>query len=123
MKQLSLEQINDIMDDKAYPVVIPTSEDIYASMMLQQATAEGHSGKTPRNAKRHEPMEEKAELVIAALAKHGPMSRNALAKALDVSPYSAYHYTQFARESGAVLHINKNTKRALFVLAGNGEPQ
>ena len=82
MKPLTLEEQNDILDAKVNTTVQPTSEDIYASMMMQQAIADGHHAKLPRGPKK----ETQATLniiqrVVDVITKHGPVTATELAVA------------------------------------------
>ena len=117
MKPLTLEEQNDILDVKAKTNVHPTSEDVYASMMMQQARREGHRAKLPRGVKK----ETQATLniikrVVDIMTEHGPMSATELAEHLGIERGSVHSYLTPAKRSGLVVCVHRNAIRSIFGL-------
>ena len=120
MNQLTVEQINDIMDTKPQPVTVPGSEDAYASMMQQQAKREGHRGKAPRTMPRPQlDMGVKTNSVIAVLEEYGPLSQREFAEKLDIRKEMVYRYASQAIDFGLVEIINTRTPQARFRLVND----
>lgn len=118
-RQLTVEDINDIMDKKKYAMIEPGT-----MSMAQLAKSEGYKAKLPRPMPR--PMLDtatKTAAVIAALKKHGPKSHRGLAKILDINPTQFYAYAREAIDTGQVELINPHTTRARFRLVQEGTEQ
>ena len=110
-RDLTLEEQNDILDAKANTTVKPTSEDVYASMMMQQAIADGHRSKLPRGPKK----EAQATLniikrVVDVITKHGPVTATELAAHLGIDRNSVHSYLTPAKRNGLVERDPNSTK-------------
>ena len=117
-RPLTLEQINDIADTKAYPVTVPSSEDVYASMMQQLAHAEGHRRRAPamRPATQTD-RETRGDRLVEILRKHGkPMGRHELARVLGIKPSSVPDYARIPVNEGVIEYVNKFTQKAGYQL-------
>lgn len=113
-RPLTLEEQNDIADSKAYPVTVPSSEDVYASMMQQLAHSEGHRRRAPATRpKTQTDRDTRGDRVVEILRKHGkPMGRHELAKALGIKPSSVPDYARIPVNEGVIEYVNKFTRNA-----------